>query len=76
MESHRRASAAISAGYFRSQIVPVEVRKGRETVQVKRDEGCVGDVVVHHSSLAADITLDVAGSRLTLVWTGVAWISW
>ncbi|QPM91575.1 acetyl-CoA C-acyltransferase family protein [Pseudooceanicola algae] len=37
-ESQRRASAAMDAGYFDSQITPVEVRVKRETVEFKRDE--------------------------------------
>lgn len=33
LESHRRASAAIKAGYFKDQIVPISVgRRGKETV--------------------------------------------
>ena len=38
LESQRRAAAAIEAGYFAEQIVPVEVKRGREMVQFDTDE--------------------------------------
>ncbi|UWR22422.1 acetyl-CoA C-acyltransferase family protein [Sulfitobacter sp. S190] len=38
MQSQERAAAAIEAGYFADQIVPVEVKKGRETVSFQVDE--------------------------------------
>lgn len=38
LESHRRAAAAIAAGHFRDQIVPVGVRNGREEVVFDTDE--------------------------------------
>ncbi len=38
LESQRRAAAAIEAGYFKSQIVPVEVRQRRKTVMFDTDE--------------------------------------
>ena len=37
-ESHRRAAHAQAEGYFDSQILPVEVRKGRKTDTFARDE--------------------------------------
>ena len=37
-ESHRRAAAAIAAGYFKDQIVPVEIKKKRETALFDTDE--------------------------------------
>jgi acetyl-CoA C-acetyltransferase len=37
-ESHRRAAAAIEAGYFRDQIVPVEIRQKKEMVAFDTDE--------------------------------------
>ncbi|SOE97044.1 acetyl-CoA C-acetyltransferase [Burkholderia sp. D7] len=45
-ESHRRANAAIAAGYFRSQIVPVPIAKKRETVPFDTDEHVKGDTTV------------------------------
>jgi len=36
--SQQRAAAAIAAGYFKSQILPIEVRKGRNTVLFDTDE--------------------------------------
>jgi acetyl-CoA C-acetyltransferase len=41
-ESQRRAAAAIAAGHFREQIVPVKVRKGREEVLFATDEHVKG----------------------------------
>jgi acetyl-CoA C-acetyltransferase len=38
LESQRRATAAIKAGHFDSQILPVEVRKGRDTIAFRVDE--------------------------------------
>ncbi len=38
LESHTRASKAISAGYFKEQIVPVEVKVKRDTVAFDTDE--------------------------------------
>ncbi|WP_417686762.1 acetyl-CoA C-acyltransferase family protein [Roseibium sp.] len=38
VESHRRAAAAIDAGYFKDQILPVTVRKGRAEVAFDTDE--------------------------------------
>jgi len=37
-ESQRRAAEAIAAGRFREQILPVEVRKGRDTIAFDTDE--------------------------------------
>lgn len=38
LESHRRAAAAIEAGRFKEQILPVTVRKGRKEVEFDTDE--------------------------------------
>lgn len=38
LASQQRAAAAISAGYFESQIEPIEVRQGRKTVLFDTDE--------------------------------------
>jgi len=38
MASQERAAAAIAAGFFKEQIVPVEVKKGREMVAFDTDE--------------------------------------
>ncbi len=38
VRSQERARAAIDAGYFKDQILPMEVRKGRETVTFDTDE--------------------------------------
>jgi acetyl-CoA C-acetyltransferase len=38
IRSQERARAAIDAGYFREQFLPLEVRKGRETVTFDADE--------------------------------------
>jgi 3-oxoadipyl-CoA thiolase len=39
LRSHQRAVAAVEAGLFAEEIVPIEAPKGRETVVVKTDEG-------------------------------------
>ncbi|AXI48660.1 acetyl-CoA C-acyltransferase [Sulfitobacter sp. SK012] len=38
LQSQERAAAAIQAGHFTDQIVPIEVRKGRDTVAFEVDE--------------------------------------
>ncbi|WP_299562625.1 acetyl-CoA C-acyltransferase family protein [uncultured Sulfitobacter sp.] len=38
LRSQERAAAAIEAGHFRDQIVPVDVRKGRDTINFEVDE--------------------------------------
>jgi acetyl-CoA C-acetyltransferase len=38
VESHRRAARAIAEGAFEREIVPIEVRKGRDTISFKTDE--------------------------------------
>jgi acetyl-CoA C-acetyltransferase len=44
VESHRRATIAIREGRFASQIVPIEVRKGRDMVMFATDEHARADV--------------------------------
>ncbi len=39
LESHQKALAAIEAGRFRDEIVPVPVRRGREEISFDTDEG-------------------------------------
>jgi acetyl-CoA C-acetyltransferase len=61
-ESHRRAAAAVAAGYFASQIVPVEVpgRKGTVTVDTDehiRPEVTVGDMARLKPAFAPDGTV-------------------
>ena len=46
VESHRRATAAIDAGRFDDEIVPVEVRTRKGTVEFKVDEHARPDVSV------------------------------
>ncbi|MDT7952032.1 MAG: beta-ketothiolase BktB [Acetobacteraceae bacterium] len=43
LESQQRASAAIGAGRFREQILPVEVKRGRATATFDTDEYVKGD---------------------------------
>jgi len=45
-ESHRRAAAAIAAGYFKEQILPVEVAARKGTTVVDTDEHVRPDVTV------------------------------
>jgi len=39
LRSHQRAGAAVEAGIFAEEIVPIEAPRGRETVTVEVDEG-------------------------------------
>src|SRR5689334_3649748 len=39
LESHQKALAAIAAGRFKDEIVPVPIRKGKEEVMFDTDEG-------------------------------------
>jgi acetyl-CoA C-acetyltransferase len=43
-ESHRRAAAAMAAGHFDQQIVPVTVKTRKDVIQVVRDEHVRADV--------------------------------
>ncbi|MBC7908036.1 MAG: acetyl-CoA C-acyltransferase family protein [Rhodospirillaceae bacterium] len=43
-ESHRRAAAAIEAGRFKEQIVPIEVKSRKDIIQVTLDEHVRADV--------------------------------
>jgi acetyl-CoA C-acetyltransferase len=45
-ESHRRAAAAIQAGYFKAQIVPVMVKSRKGTVEFDTDEHVKADTTV------------------------------
>jgi acetyl-CoA C-acetyltransferase len=45
-ESHRRATAAIQAGYFKAQIVPVMVKSRKGTVEFDTDEHVKADTTV------------------------------
>ena len=38
LESHRRAERAVNEGRFESQILPIEVKKGRNVIEFKTDE--------------------------------------
>lgn len=46
LASHQRAQAAIESGYFKEQILPVEVRQGRKTVTFDTDEHFRSDAVI------------------------------
>ena len=46
MESHKRAAAAIAAGYFKEQIVPVEIKTRKGTVVFDTDEHVRGETTV------------------------------
>jgi acetyl-CoA C-acetyltransferase len=46
LESHQKALAAISDGRFMEEIVPVPVRKGKETVEFDTDEGPRADTSI------------------------------
>ncbi|MDB0001713.1 beta-ketothiolase BktB [Oceanospirillaceae bacterium] len=44
MESHRRAGVAINAGWFKEQILPLMVKKGRQEVVFDTDEHVRADI--------------------------------
>ena len=46
VESHRRAAAAIAAGYFKEQILPIEVKSRKGVTVVDTDEHVRGDATV------------------------------
>ncbi len=46
LASHQRAQAAIEGGYFKEQILPLEVRQGRKTVTFDTDEHFRSDAVI------------------------------
>lgn len=46
VESHRRAAAAKQNGLFKDQILPIEVKRGRETVAFDQDEHVREDVTL------------------------------
>jgi acetyl-CoA C-acetyltransferase len=46
LESHHKAAAAIAAGFFREQILPLEVTVKRETMAFATDEHVRGDVTL------------------------------
>ncbi len=47
VQSHRRAANAIAAGYFKEQILPVELKSRRETSVFDTDEHVRGDIDPH-----------------------------
>jgi acetyl-CoA C-acetyltransferase len=46
VESHRRAAAATDAGYFKEQILPIEVKQRKQTVQFAADEHIRADATM------------------------------
>lgn len=46
VESHQRAAAATEKGYFKDQVLPVEVKVKRDVVQFTTDENIRGDAAV------------------------------
>ncbi len=46
VESHRRAAAAIAAGYFKEQIVPFELKSKKGPIQFVTDEHVRGDATI------------------------------
>jgi acetyl-CoA C-acetyltransferase len=46
VESHKRAAAAIAAGHFKDQILPIEIQSKKGVVVVDKDEHVRGDVTV------------------------------
>lgn len=48
LESHRRASKAIEAGYFKDQILPITAKKGRKEIVFDTDEHVRHDVTIEN----------------------------
>ncbi|MAT72434.1 MAG: acetyl-CoA C-acyltransferase [Planctomycetaceae bacterium] len=46
VQSHQRAAAAVEAGYFKDQILPIDIRVKRDTVQFAADENIRPDASV------------------------------
>jgi acetyl-CoA C-acetyltransferase len=46
VQSHKRAAAAIAAGYFKDQILPIELKSRKGPVQFDTDEHVRGDATV------------------------------
>jgi acetyl-CoA C-acetyltransferase len=46
LRSQQKAAAAIAAGHFKAEIVPVEIKTKKETVQFDTDEGVRGDTTL------------------------------
>lgn len=46
VESHQRAAKAIEAGYFKEQILPIDIKQRKEIVQFVTDEHVRADVTV------------------------------
>jgi acetyl-CoA C-acetyltransferase len=46
VESHKRAAAALAAGHFKSQILPIEIKSKKGPVQFDTDEHVRGDASV------------------------------
>ena len=46
MESHKRAAAAIAAGHFKSQILPIELKSKKGPIQFDTDEHVRADATV------------------------------
>lgn len=63
LESHRRAIAAIDAGHFKDQIVPVTVTKRKDTVSIDTDEHPRRDVTAE--GLASLRPVFVKGGTVT-----------
>jgi len=55
LESHRRASAAIQQGIFKSQIVPVEVKTRKGIVVIDQDEGPRADTTLESLAKMAPV---------------------
>ena len=54
MESHQRAAAAIAAGHFKSQILPIELKSKKGPIQFDTDEHVRGDATIEGMAQAQD----------------------
>lgn len=61
VESHRRAAAAVDAGIFAQEIVPVEVTSGKSTIVIDQDEHIRPDVTLEALAKLKPIMLATDG---------------
>ncbi len=62
VESHRRAAAAIAAGYFKEQIVPIELKSKKGPIQYVTDEHVRADATIEDMAKLRPVFLKENGT--------------
>ena len=62
VESHRRANAAIEAGHFKSQVLPIEIKTRKGVVSFDRDEHVRGDATLEGMAKLKPVFAKEAGT--------------